>query len=70
VLREAAAILRSSPKGDKLYRVLDATYFTPAATQELAAERLGLPFSTYRYQLASGLERITEWLWRRELYGP
>lgn len=33
------------------------------------AERLGLPFSTYRYQLAQGLERLAAWLWQRELYG-
>jgi hypothetical protein len=39
------------------------------ATQELAAERLGLPFSTYRYHLAGGLRRVTERLWRRELHG-
>jgi hypothetical protein len=35
----------------------------------VAAERLGLPFSTYRYHLAGGLRRVTERLWRRELYG-
>jgi hypothetical protein len=39
-------------------------------TQEAAAERLGLPFSTYRRHLGSGIERITAWLWERELRGP
>jgi hypothetical protein len=39
------------------------------AAQALAAERLGLPFSTYRYHLAGGLRRVTERLWRRELHG-
>ena len=46
-----------------------ATFLQPAATQELAAERLGLPFSTYRYHLAGGIRRVTEQLWQRELYG-
>jgi len=34
-----------------------------------AAELLDLPFNTYRYRLARGTERITEWLWRREIEG-
>ncbi|GAA3220480.1 hypothetical protein [Nonomuraea helvata] len=38
-------------------------------TQEAAAERLGLPYSTYRRHLVSGIERVCEDLWRRELYG-
>jgi hypothetical protein len=35
------------------------------ASQEKVAERLGLPFSTYRYQLAKGIERVAEMLWQR-----
>lgn len=69
LLLEAAAILRSNPKDEKLYRAIWRTYLEPAPTQELAAERLNLPFSTYRYHLTNGIERITEWLWQRELYG-
>jgi hypothetical protein len=43
----------------------------PATAATLrAAERLGLPFSTYRYHPAGGLRRVTERLWRAELYGP
>lgn len=70
LLREAAERLKAKPKDEKFYRALEATYFTPAATQEMAAGRLGLPFNTYRYQLGKGLQRVTEWLWQRELYGP
>jgi hypothetical protein len=69
LLREAAGTLRANPKDERLYRALAATFLQPAATQELAAERLGLPFSTYRYQLAGGIRRVTEWLWERELTG-
>jgi hypothetical protein len=66
---EAAAELHADSGGraDKLYRALDCTYLSPAATQELAAERLGLPFNTYRYQLAAAVKRVTETLWQREL---
>ena len=60
LLRDAAATLRGNPKDEKLYRALSRTYFEPAATQELAAEVLGLPFSTYRYHLTAGLGRVTE----------
>jgi len=69
LLREAAEPLRANPRDERLYRALAATFLQPAATQELAAERLGLPFSTYRYHLAGGIRRVTEQLWQRELYG-
>ena len=69
LLREGVAALQARPRELKFARALEATYLTPALTQELAAERLGLPFSTYRYQLAQGLERLTAWLWQHELYG-
>lgn len=67
LLHEAAESLRERPREQKFWRALEATYFRPAGTQELAAERLGLPFGTYRYQLAIGVERIADALWRREL---
>ena len=70
VLDEAVATLRAGPKDEKLYRALYHTYYKPAPTQEAAAERLDLPFSTYRFHLSRGIARVTEWLWRRELYGP
>ncbi len=67
MLRHAAATLLTTPKDAKLHRALWITYFEPAATQEQAAEQLDLPFSTYRYHLSKGLERIVAWLWQREL---
>ncbi len=51
-------------------RALDRTYLRPAPTQEAAADLLGLPFSTYRGHLTRGVERVVDWLWQRELYGP
>jgi DNA-directed RNA polymerase specialized sigma24 family protein len=61
--------LQSSPREAKLYRAIYHTYVQPAATQEQAAELLDLPFSTYRRHLQSGIVRITEILWQRELGG-
>ncbi len=53
-------------RDQKIYRVLDLTYFNPAPKQEAAADRLGLSFSTYRRHLGSGVGRLTDFLWRRE----
>ena len=69
LLRSAAEALAANPRDERLYRALACTFFEPAATQELAAERLGLPFSTYRYHLAGGIRQVTERLWHRELHG-
>jgi hypothetical protein len=69
LIRDAAAQLRDTPRDEKLYRALQRTYLEPAATQELAAERLGLPFSTYRRHLGRGVARVTASLWRQELHG-
>jgi hypothetical protein len=69
LLDAAAATLRDHPRDEKLYRALEATYLRPAANQEAAAERLGLPFSTYRRHLSTGVERVAAWLWERELHG-
>ena len=69
VLRDAVATLADHPRDDKLLRAVDRTYLRPAATQESAAAALGLPFSTYRRHLATGVERIVSWLWDQEVYG-
>jgi AAA ATPase domain len=70
LLAEAVDSLRVDPRDEKLHRALARTYVRPAQTQELAAQALGLPFSTYRRHLTRGVERVTDWLWQRELYGP
>ena len=54
------------PRDAKFWRALELTYFRPAGSQELAAERLALPFGTYRYQLATGIERVVQTLWTQE----
>jgi hypothetical protein len=67
LLRESAEALQNSPREAKYSRALNRTYFHPAPTQEMAAELLDLPFSTYRRHLKSGIERVTEILWHAEL---
>lgn len=69
LLREALASLTTNPKDIKLHRALWHTYIEPAPTQERAAELLGLPFNTYRYHLSNGLDRVSDWLWQREING-
>jgi hypothetical protein len=67
LLRETAAQLQLNPRDEKLFRALEHTYFHPAATQEIAAEQLDLPFSTYRRHLTAGIQRLTEMLWQQEI---
>jgi hypothetical protein len=69
LIQDAAATLRGHPRDDKLYHALLLTYLEPVPTQEVAAERLGLPFSTYRNHLTTAIARVTDWLWQRELHG-
>jgi hypothetical protein len=38
-------------------------------SQEKVAERLELPFSTYRHRLGKGIERVSEILWLRAAPG-
>lgn len=70
LIREAVAELASHPREERLARAVDRTYVRPAATQEAAAEVLGLPFSTYRRHLTQGVDRIVEKLWRLEVGEP
>jgi AAA ATPase domain len=69
LLRDAVIALRGHPRDENRFRALDRTYLRPAATQEYAAEALGLPFSTYRRHLTEGVQRVVADLWQRELYG-
>ncbi|WP_219510579.1 ATP-binding protein [Nonomuraea ceibae] len=69
LLREAIDALRDDPRSVKLHRALAVTYVSGPPTQQLAATRLGLPFTTYRRHLTAGVERIGSDLWHAELYG-
>jgi hypothetical protein len=69
VVSAAVENLREHPRDDKLWRAVERTYLRSAATQERAAEALGLPFSTFRRHLTQGVDRVVAWLWDREIYG-
>ncbi|MEV5407795.1 ATP-binding protein [Thermopolyspora sp. NPDC052614] len=69
VLHQAIDDLREDPRAVKFHRALSVTFLRGTPTKELAAERLGLPFTTYRRHLAAGIERVCAELWHRELYG-
>jgi hypothetical protein len=69
LVRSAIDTLQSDPRDEKRWRALDRTYVRPAASQEQAAELLGVPFSTYRRHLTEGVDQVVSWLWDRELYG-
>jgi hypothetical protein len=69
LLRHAVAGLAEDPRDDRLLRAVEVTYLRTPSTQEAAAARLGLPFSTYRRHLGQGMARIISALWEREVYG-
>ncbi|MFF7472798.1 ATP-binding protein [Streptomyces sp. NPDC008092] len=70
VLVEAVDTLAQDAHSARLHRVLATTFFHGVPTREAAAERLGLPPSTYRRHLTRGVEQVCDRLWERELYGP
>lgn len=67
LIHNSVEVLSQHPRHFKFARALELTYLRPAGSQELAAERLGLPYGTYRYQLRMALERVTSALWAHEI---
>jgi hypothetical protein len=68
LLVEATDTLAADPRDAKLHRAVATTFFQGVPTQEAAAERLSLPFSSYRRHLTAGIGRVTAWLWAREVH--
>jgi TolB-like protein len=66
VLAEAVDTIFVNERDQRRRRVLELTYFQPASKQGAVAERLGLPFSTYRRHLTTAVARLSEWLWHEE----
>ncbi|MFD9941166.1 AAA family ATPase [Nonomuraea sp. NPDC059023] len=69
LLRQAIDDLREDPRSVKFHRTLAATFLSGTPTQQLAAEKLGLPLTTFRRHLTGGIERVCADLWHSELYG-
>lgn len=72
LLTLAVSQLGRFEKDEHLHSSIKLTYCDPGKTQQQTAELLGIPFSTYRRHLGTAVDRITDWLWERELngYGP
>jgi hypothetical protein len=66
-LVDAVHALAQHPADRKFHNALRLTWLDPGASQEKVAAELGLPFNTYRYHLARGLDRVVQALWEREL---
>lgn len=69
VIELALGQLEHSEKDSQLYTAVKLTYCDPGRTQQETAELLDMPFSTYRRHLSVGIERMTHWLWQREVDG-
>ncbi|MDR7273675.1 ATP-binding protein [Catenuloplanes atrovinosus] len=65
-LASAVEALGRQTRTVKQHRVLTTTFLSGAPTQEAAARRLGLPFSTYRRHLTLGLSALCDRLWLGE----
>lgn len=62
-LAEVIAQLSGTPRTVKYSRVLTATYLNGNTTQAGTAERLAMPFSTYRRHLTAGVQLVCDLLW-------
>ncbi|MGP4048449.1 ATP-binding protein [Streptomyces sp. 2A115] len=69
VLLRAIDTLLDERGGEKRHHTLMTAYSKAAPTQEAAARRLGMSFSTYRRHLTAAVQRVTDILWSHELSG-
>jgi len=61
--------LRTNTRDPQLAAAIEHTYIEPAPSQDIAAELVGLPFSTYRRRLRVAVGMVADFLWQRELGG-
>ncbi|HYR09887.1 MAG TPA: AAA family ATPase [Longimicrobium sp.] len=69
LLRRAAETLRASPRQEKWADALRYGYLEPVSTQERAAQRLYISFSTFRRHLKEAVDHVAETLWQWEARG-
>ncbi|MBB2925269.1 ATP-binding protein [Cellulomonas cellasea] len=69
VLHATLGGLRADEAGRRGYDAVSALHLAGAPTQESAARRLGVPFSTFRRHLALGVGRLCDALWELEVHG-
>jgi TolB-like protein len=70
LLVQTTGTLFANPRDEKLRRVIELTYLQPAPKQEAVAERLSLPFGTYRRHLTTARGRLARWLWEGSHLAP
>jgi hypothetical protein len=70
MLERAIHELGLRPQYRRWQAVAETAYLHPVESQERMAERLGIPFSTYRRHLKSATEWITDFLWQLEVGTP
>ncbi|MDW8061038.1 MAG: hypothetical protein RMK01_13315 [Thermomicrobium sp.] len=69
LLDQAIAALGLRPQYRRWQLVAESAYLRPTESQERMAERLGIPFSSYRRYLKAATEWIGEYLWQSEISG-
>ena len=68
-MRVRRQALRASPRQEKWADALRYAHFEPTSTQERAAQRLYVSFSTFRRHLREGVDHVAETLWQWEARG-
>ena len=65
-LRAAIEGVADVRRGDRYAAALRVAFVRPAPSQEVAAERLGVPYSTFRRHLTRGIDLVVDTLWRAD----
>ncbi len=66
LIGDAVADVAAGRRGEDHAAAIRVAFLRPAPSQEIAAERLGVPYSTFRRHLARGIDGVAEALWLRE----
>ncbi len=66
LVSDAAHVLSESPREAPYFNAIQAACLKPLPTHALAAERIGVPFSTFRRHLGRGIDHVARELWLRE----
>ena len=69
VLTEAIRELAEDSRNGRFGRAVAQAYLRGDLTQDRAAAKLCVSLSSYKRHLATGIERICDQLWQRELSG-
>lgn len=63
LIAEAVDRIAEGRRGDQYAGAIRVTYLRPAPSQEIGAERLGVPYSSFRRHLARGTQQVADVLW-------